>query len=260
MTRTSSSATADPGPGLIVALVGVDGVGKSTVARRLVDGGPWPCCCVYMGPSLGSGNVLLPTSRLVRALRRRRSTGPRPAAGRGPAARRRGPARGGAGPTRVRWLAGATNRVAEGLWRRAAVRRARARGAVVVYDRYPPFETAMALSDPWRRAQHGRDRVEGRVLARLVPAPDLVVHLDAPSVVVRARKPEVSLRRLERWRGVVDEVGRAWAAAGDRRFVRVDADRPVDLVVADVVALVDGLRRGERADPDPVAAVPGGGP
>lgn len=259
MTRTSSSATAEARHGATVALVGVDGVGKSTVARQLADAGAWPCRCVYMGPSLGSGNVLLPTSRLlrtVRRLRRPRPAPPRVAAASGAAASTTPPRR-GAG-RRVRGLAGSANRVAEAMWRRAVVRAAQRRGEVVVYDRYPPFETAMAVSDPWRSDEHRRDRLEGRVLARLVPAPDLVIHLDAPAPVVRARKPEVSLRRLERWRGVITDVGRAHADAGASRFVRVDADRPIEAVVADVVAHVDRVRRGDAAAVP--AAAPVGGP
>ena len=54
-----------------VALVGADGAGKTTIAKCLVEGYPGSMKYLYMGLSLGSSNMLLPTSRLFRYLKRR---------------------------------------------------------------------------------------------------------------------------------------------------------------------------------------------
>jgi len=63
------------------------------------------------------------------------------------------------------------------------------------------------------------------------PRPDLVVYLDAPVEVLLARKGEGTLesiaRRQEDYRSLAGEV---------ERFAIVDADRPLDEVIADVVA------------------------
>jgi hypothetical protein len=58
-----------------VALIGPDGAGKSTVSRALVEWSRVPCKAIYMGDNLEACNFALPTSHLVRYLRRRRKHG-----------------------------------------------------------------------------------------------------------------------------------------------------------------------------------------
>ena len=94
---------------------------------------------------------------------------------------------------------------------------------------------------------HGRSieqRIHGLLLRRL-PKPDLVVYLDAPGEVLRARKGEGSVEALEQRR---DEY-RAIASLVPR-FVEVDATQPVDAVVravADsVLAVLDGRQERDR--------------
>ena len=53
-----------------VALIGPDGAGKTTVARRLEGALGLPVRYLYMGVNPTSSNRLLPTTRLVRAIRR----------------------------------------------------------------------------------------------------------------------------------------------------------------------------------------------
>src|SRR2546429_8516470 len=53
-----------------VALVGADGAGKSTIGRRLAATLPLPIKYLYMGDNADSANRLLPTTRLLRLVRR----------------------------------------------------------------------------------------------------------------------------------------------------------------------------------------------
>ena len=53
-----------------VALIGADGAGKTTVARRLPDLLPVPVRYLYMGVSTDSSNVMLPTTRVTRRIKR----------------------------------------------------------------------------------------------------------------------------------------------------------------------------------------------
>lgn len=232
MTRTSSSVARREGHlrkgtrdgGAIVALVGIDGSGKTTVAKQLAAAGPWPSRYLYMGQSLGSSNALLPSSAAARALRRRAAVTSRP----------RRPKR--SKYSRTRSMLAMANRVVEAWWRGRGAARDRRRGVVVVYDRYIPLEATIALADPGRKKVHALDRIERRLVERLVARPDLVVHLDTPGEVAAGRKGDATARRLERWRRVIQDWG-----VGRREFVRVDATRPLAEVVVTVQSVIQDV-------------------
>ncbi|MGH3091699.1 MAG: hypothetical protein ACRDOG_05135, partial [Gaiellaceae bacterium] len=57
-------------PGFTVALIGPDGAGKTTVARRLEGSLEGPVKYLYMGVNPDASNHLLPTTRLAHALKR----------------------------------------------------------------------------------------------------------------------------------------------------------------------------------------------
>jgi len=61
-----------------VALVGPDGAGKTTIARRLVQVLPRPAKYLYMGVNWDASDPLRPTTRLVQRIRRVRGTRPTP--------------------------------------------------------------------------------------------------------------------------------------------------------------------------------------
>jgi thymidylate kinase len=231
--------------GFSVALVGGDGVGKTTIAKRMVADGGARYRYLYMGQSVLSSNLALPTSRLARALKRRMSSGSRetsPVSGRGDATvdPHRLPARRG----RIRIAASFLNRLAEARWRQLVVFLYRRRGHVVLLDRHILFES---LSEgPARRRSGWLERYEYRLLDRSYPRPDVVVFLDAPIDVLRRRKGEVRPSELERLRGAILELGGRMPA-----FHRVDADRPLEDVLADVNEIVTAFAgagpKAERA-------------
>ncbi len=231
-----------------VALVGPDGAGKSTVARRVVASLPFPTHYIYMGVNLESSSTMLPTTRLALAVKRSRggsvemTPGPAPSTS---TRRRRGPIRSlRAGLRMVNWLAEEWYR--EGI---AAVQQRR--GRVVVFDRHFFCDYYAYDVVPRGPGRSLASRVHGYNLRRLYPKPDLVVMLDAPAEVFFARKGEGTVESLEQRR-------QEYLAQADLfdRFVIVDARQPTDAVVAEVreriTEFVQGIPPART-----VAALPG---
>ena len=54
----------------VIAIIGADGAGKSTVARALEASLPFRTKYIYMGSNIESSNIALPTSRLILYLKR----------------------------------------------------------------------------------------------------------------------------------------------------------------------------------------------
>jgi len=225
-------------PPLQVALVGADGAGKSTITQMLEhEPLPFPVKRVYMGVNLESSSLMLPTTRLLLAVKRVRGRRPDLVASGGP------------GPAPVKWsrtqrLASAakdTTRLAVWVleeWLRQLVAAGYARrGYVVVFDRhfFADYYHSDIAPAAGRRAMA---RLHGWMLQHAYPKPDLVVCLDAPGEVLYARKPESTPAWLEQRRQQYLAL-RAVVPA----FAVVDADRPLSAVFADVVAAIESRRK-----------------
>jgi thymidylate kinase len=217
-----------------VALIGPDGAGKTTIGRRIEDTLPLPVKYVYMGINLDSSNHMLPTTRLIKAIKRARGAAPDTA--------------GPPDPTRVRqrpkglvkrMLASAksglrmTNRIGEEWFRQGLAWYYQRRGNIVLFDRhffsdYYAYDIVSTRAD-----QRLSERVHGFMLNRVYPKPDLVIYLDAPAEVLFARKGEGTIAALERRR-------QEYMALRDvvRHFAVVDATQPAEDVARDVSNLI----------------------
>lgn len=121
-----------------------------------------------------------------------------------------------------------------GYWLRIVHLRAKER--IVVFDRcYLDL-----LVDP-RRYRYGAGAALARAVGSTFPQPDVLVLLDAPPEVLRARKTEVTLEETVRQRTAYAE-----AVRSARGGVVVDAAQPLAAVTRDVArAMTDALRRWE---------------
>lgn len=218
-----------------VALVGVDGAGKTTICKSLAESLPLPAKYIYMGLSPISSNVALPTTRLAGLLRVRaykkeaNGSGTRPWKEVSTHDLHYRPAK--LGPMGV--AARALNRLAEFTYREIISWWFQRQGYVVVYDRHPVFETAGLAADRGTEKWKYRTRILHWLLSTICRQPDLVIFLDAPSEVLYTRKHEATPEFVKQRRRVILEQG-----ANMANFVRIDATQPVDRVLAEVTQLV----------------------
>lgn len=217
-----------------VALIGADGAGKTTVARKLEENFEQPIKYLYMGVSMDSSNAALPTSRIAHWVKRKISmkkgvklqSGP-PVNADGTIKRKK--------KSGLRSVLRLTNRMAEEWYRQYLSWKFRRQGNVVIYDRHFQFDYG---DDGIPQNGHNvrvTDRLHRWVLANFYPSPDLVIFLDAPGEVLFARKGEGNVEYLESRR-------QAFLKQGEHipNFVRVDATQPLETVYSQVAVRILG--------------------
>ncbi|HET9456805.1 MAG TPA: hypothetical protein VFO78_05665 [Candidatus Limnocylindrales bacterium] len=250
MNNTDRAGSASPAPparfGRSVALIGVDGAGKSTVAREVVRHLPMDAEYLYMGVNLEASPVMLPTTRLALAIKRRRGGRTDMTVGHEPGAR--------TGPLgTIRRLVRMANWLLEETYRAALARRIQRRPATVVFDRHFFCDYYAGAIAP-RAGRRPLDvRIHGYVLERWYPRPDLVLFLDAPTEVLIRRKAGTPAFVTQRRAEYLD-LARVLPA-----FQIVDVDRPTEEVVEDVTRRIVAFLSGETAAaaPDPAGASSG---
>lgn len=217
-----------------VALVGPDGCGKTTICHRLQESFSLPTRYVYMGVSTDSSNVMLPTTRLLRAIKRLRGVpadthGPRDPStiAADPAGRARRFVRG------IKSLLSLMNRMAEEWFRQVITWVYEWRGYVVLFDRhfFPDYYSYDVAETPYKKTL--ARRIHGLMLKHIYPKPGLMIYLDAPAEVLLARKGEGTAELLEERRKAYQEMGRLVP-----NFVVIDATQPEDKVLDDVKASI----------------------
>lgn len=218
--------------GFSVALIGGDGAGKSTIIRKLEKSFSLPVKSIYMGVSREASNVSLPTSRLVRYLKRARN-------GR---ARSGGTERKGSGKA---WAAlRLVNLLAEEWYRQVHSWYYQRKNQIVAYDRHFQFDFEYDNAETNTSSLRFSDWLHRWCLAKLYPRPDLVIFLDAPAEVLLARKGEANVQWLESRR-------QAYLRQGKKtpNFVRIDATQQLESVydqVAQCILQFHQLRHHEQ--------------
>jgi hypothetical protein len=154
-----------------------------------------------MGINVDASNHMLPTTRLIHAIKRAR--GAKPDTGGPPDSRRIKPRPKGAARRAiagVRSSLGLANRMSEEWFRQGLAWYYQRRGNIVVFDRH--FFSDYYAYDIARGnvARPLSNRIHGFMLEHVYPKPDLVIYLDAPAEVLFARKGEGTIEALERRR------------------------------------------------------------
>lgn len=207
-----------------VALIGADGAGKTTIARKLEEGFEKPIKYLYMGVSMTSTNTALPTSRLAYWVKRKISKKKGVKMQEGPPVNADGTIK-RKKKSGLRSVLRLLNRIAEEWYRQYLSWKFRRQGNVVIYDRHFQFDYG---DDGVAKNGHDvrvTDRIHRWMLTNVYPSPDLVIFLDAPGEVLFARKGEGNVDYLESRR-------QAFLKQGENipNFVRVDATMPLEAV------------------------------
>lgn len=214
-----------------VAIIGVDGAGKTSVCQETMKSFPLPIKYMYMGPGIESSNFSLPTSRLFLALKLRSYkksakhlgiTDPQYLTTHHIEHRR--DKRGKIGAT-LRLF----NRTAEAWYRQIISWIYQIRGFVVLYDRHFIFDATPGGGITGISKMRLTDRVNYWLLDVLYPKPNLIIFLDAPPEVLYSRKKEANLEYLARRRKAFLEQGSI-----SENFIRIDATQPLEKVLSDV--------------------------
>lgn len=231
-------------PGRILTLVGADGAGKSTQAKRLCARLGARAMYIYMGANPSAITHALPTTRawtwLKRALGRKvHHEGPPDLA---PTRR---PAR--AVPRGLQHLKSFVTlglRLSEDLYRLALAELYARRDYVVIIDRHPYpdyYARRVRATNEWLR---WGDRIHGFLLERVYPQPSGMILLDAPAEVLHARKREGSLSAVQARRQEYLDLTRTLA-----HVTVVDAARSEDEVLTNLLRIARGGPSCEGSGP-----------
>jgi hypothetical protein len=190
---------------------------------------PAPVKRIYMGVNLEASSLMLPTTRLLLAVKRKRGGRPDLVAGSSVVGAH------GTAPYGWRRTTKDTARLTVWMleeWLRQLVASSYTRrGYLVVFDRH--FFADYYHSDVAAGRRRSPNALHGWMLANAYPKPDLVICLDAPGEVLFARKPESDVE---------------WLEARRQQYLRlvdvvpllevVDADRPLNDVFNEVVEII----------------------
>lgn len=207
-----------------IALIGVDGAGKTTIAKMLIKSLPIRVKYLYMGTNVRMNKYALPTSRFIfwlkyRLVRKKYKHMQQQENTSKLDLEHRPDKRGKLGAA-LRLL----NRIAEDWHKQFVSWSFQLFKYNILYDRHPVFDFA-----PSGVAKRATDRIHYWELRHIYPKPDLVFFLDAPPEVLLNRKDEGTLEYLERRRKAILR-----QRGNFKHFIRIDVTQNIDNVHKEV--------------------------
>lgn len=216
-----------------IALIGADGSGKTTIAKKILGNPPVKMKYIYMGLNIESSNYALPTSRLIHYLKVYRY-------------KKRNNIKGKIKNLSIhtinedrkedkRSFLGATfrtlNRVSEHLYRQLIAVYFEMLGYVILFDRHYLFDGAIVKNNTNNFRMSSR--VYSWLLYNVLPKPDLTIFLYAPPNVLHQRKIETSQEYLEDKNKSLEYIGN-----NTKNFVKIDATQSTEKVYDDVMITI----------------------
>jgi len=212
-----------------IALIGADGSGKTTIARKLMESPPVPLKYLYMGLNIESSNYALPTSRIVYYLKvykyKKKNQHLKKEKLKNLSLHKLHDDRKNDPRGKLGAAARLLNRLGEEWYRLMISRIFQFRGFVVLYDRQFIFDAATSAEGEDLKRQRLSSRIHRWILEKLYEKPDMTIFLEAPAEVLFARKGEADLEYLEGRNRAFLKVGKTLD-----NFIRVDATQPEDAV------------------------------
>jgi thymidylate kinase len=193
-----------------------------------------------MGVSVDSSNIALPTTRVIEYFKqlRRKKQGVTLSKNI-PPNRRNGKHK----KSNLRALLRLANRLAEEWYRQFLSWNYRRQGHVVIYDRHYKFDFELDKVPTPNEKRRFTDWLHRWFLAKVYPAPDMVIYLDAPAEVLFARKGEFTLEWLESRRQAFITQGRKTP-----NFFQIDATQPLETVFTHVTErIMQSYRRKDSS-------------
>lgn len=228
-----------------IALIGADGSGKTTVAKKIMQSPPVPLKYLYMGLNIESSNYALPTSRLAykvklweykRKHKHLKNVELKNISLHQIDDNRRGDPRGKVGAT-----ARLVKRVSEELYRLFISWTFQIRGYNVLFDRHFIFDAATSATGEELKKQRFTNKIHRWFLNNVYSKPDLVIFLNAPAEVLYERKHEVDVEYLKTRTETFLKVGKAL-----KNFVIVDTTQPIEKVFNEVNnTIIDFVNNGK---------------
>lgn len=217
----------------MISLIGADGSGKTTIAKKLIEDQPVKLKYLYMGLNFESSNHSLFTSKLIynyKLYKRKKKLGIKGSMKKQNISlhdlneERMIDTRGKFGAT-FRML----NRIAEQAYRQLIAWGYQLRGYYVLCDRHFLFDGAIDGIKTQKNESRMSTRFYHWVLTKVFPKPDITFFLFAPADVLFSRKGEANLEYLDMKNQSMMSIGNYV-----NNFIKVDATQPLDKVYSDV--------------------------